>query len=262
MPGPRILTLDIETQRAIVETFSLYRPFIGIDRVVHPSRVLCFAARWYGQDKNIFKAAWEDPWKGHVQEGAYENLIQSAFDLLDEADFVVTWNGDRFDWQWLESEFVRVLGRRPSPYKSVDLIKTVKKNFRAGLLSMKLDWSARTLLKDAKVQHGGADLWHDIRWGTTREQAAARKLMRQYNIHDTELTERIFDKYRPWLTINVGPYYDDGEDHCTSCGGTDLSPRGYAYTPAGKFRQYHCNSCKSWPRGSKRLGSTSLRHRP
>lgn len=255
----RVLILDIETQRAIVETFGLFKQFVGIDQVQVPTRVLCFAAKWRNEDKVIFKAAWADN-----DEDAYLRMMYAAWELLNEADIVVTWNGDRFDLQWFESEFLRVGLSRPLPYKSVDLIKTVRRWFRGGLMSMKLDWSSRMILKDRKVHHGGTDLWWDIRHGTRAEQRAAQKLMREYNEHDVVLTGRLFEKHLPHINVNLALYeetVDDGEMHCTKCNSTELKKDGVkAYvTAAGVYQMYRCKGCGATSRGKRISGTTELR---
>lgn len=256
----RILVLDIETQRAVVETFSLFRPFIHIDRVIVPTRVLCFAAKWRGEDSMIFKSCWQDG-----DEPAYLRMMQSAWNLLNEADIVVTWNGDRFDVQWFEAEFVRLGLGRPMPYKSVDLIKTHKRFFKGGMMSMKLDWSSRMILKDRKVPHGGADLWHDIRHGTRDERRAACRVMREYNEHDVNLTARLFDEFLPYLQVNLALYErnDDELLHCTKCNGTDLKRDGTSWyaTLAGLYQMYRCKNpdCRATNRGKRLKHTTELR---
>jgi hypothetical protein len=256
----RILTLDIETQRAIVETFSIWKPFIGIDHIIQPTRVLCFAAKWRGEDKMIFKAAWTDPWVDDTAAGSYLNMMQALFDLLSEADYVVTWNGDRFDLQWIESECGRLKLGRPAPYKSVDLIKTNKRWFKGGQMSMKLDWTSRQWLHDHKTKHGATDLWHDIRYGTRAEKRAAQALMKEYNIHDTELTEQILELYLPWTNINLALHVpDDGLLRCTKCSSENVRRKGFKATLAGVYQQYVCRDCGSWSRGHRRLTTTELR---
>lgn len=254
----RILVLDIETQRAIVETFSLFRPFIGIDRVIKPTRVLCFAAKWRGEDRMIFKSAWADD-----DEDAYRRMMQSAWDLMNEADIVVTWNGDRFDVQWFESEFVRLGMGRPTPYRSVDLIKTVKRWFKGGLMSMKLDWSSRMVLKDMKLPHGGTDLWHEIRYGNREARREAQRTMRAYNEKDVRLTERLFEHYLPYLNVNLALYErnDDGVMRCTKCAGTELKRDGVKFraTNAGLYQMWRCKECNSTSTGAKRVSTTELR---
>lgn len=256
----KLLILDIETQRAVVETFSIWKPFIGIDHIIHPTRVLCFAAKWRGEDDIIFESAWQDPWKNASARKQYHSMIGRAYDLLSEADYVVTWNGDRFDMQWLESEMGRLEIGRPAPYKSVDLIKINKRWFKGGQMSMKLDWTSRQWLHDAKVKHGGTDLWHDIRYGTESEFAAATELMKEYNIHDTVLTEAVLERYLPWTNINLALHdLDDGRLHCTKCSSTNITRQGTRATLAAVYQQYRCKDCGGWSRGKRAISSTELR---
>lgn len=254
----RILILDIETQRAIVETFSLFRPFIAIDRVIRDSRILCFAASWRGEDRMIFKAAWKDD-----DEDAYRAMLEVAWNLLNEADFVCGFNSDRFDLQWLEEEFGSLGMGRPAPYKSIDLYKVQKKHFRAGLLSGKLDWSSRKWLKDRKVPHGGSDLWHDIRYGNRAARREAQRTMRTYNEHDVRLTEKLLEAYLPWTNVNLALYENNDDDllHCTKCNSVNLKRDGKKFhaTTAFLYQMHRCRDCGATSRGRKSQGTTELR---
>lgn len=255
----RVLTLDIETQRAQVEMFGpLYKPpFVAIDRVLRDARVLCFAAKWRGKKQIIFKSQWRDD-----DDEGYRAMLQAAHDLLYECDILVTYNGDRFDWQWLEREFTRVGIRKPLAYKSIDLYKVNKKWFSAGQLSMKLDWSARHMLHDRKVEHGGTDLWHDIRHGNKAQRRAAEKLMREYNIHDVEITENLFEDWLPYLPVNMALYEnDDGLMHCTKCNSTKLRREAGKFhrTNAYAYQLYSCDSCGATSRGKRSKITTELR---
>lgn len=253
----RILTFDIETQRAVVETFSLFSKYTHMNRVIMPARILCLSARWRDDDKSIFHAAWDDD-----DTAAYERMCRAIWKLLDAADIVVTYNGDRFDLQWVEAECARLGMGRPAPYKSVDLMKIVKRRFKAGLMSMKLEWSARHWLHDGKVPHGGSDLWHDIRHGTTAEKRAAQKLMREYCQHDVVLTERLLDEHLPWTGLNIALYRtsDDELLRCTKCGGTNVhATRKKVYTAAYAYQAYKCQDCGSVSRGKRAKIGTELR---
>ncbi len=253
----KILSLDIETQRGVVESFDLWPKFIGIDRVVKPTRILCFAAKWHDEDEVMFNAAWTDD-----DETSYRDMIVAAWDLLDNADFLVTWNGDRFDLQWFQAEFLRLGLGAPSPYRSIDLFKVAKKHFSRGMMSLKLDWSARQLLGDRKTPHGGADLWHDIRYGDAKAKLAAQQTMMDYNIHDVELTDRLFEKFLPWIGENFALYDSDGADgevRCTKCASSSVQKRGFFPTKAFMYQRYRCNDCGSWSKGKKMLYSTELR---
>lgn len=253
----RILTIDIETQRAVVESFDLWPKYIAIDRIVTPSRILCFAAKYHDEDDVHFHSSWEDG-----DEKSYRAMIGAAWDLLDSADVVCTWNGVRFDEQWFNAEFIRLGFTPPSPYRALDLFQVSKKKFKAGLLSLKLDWSAKRLLGDRKKSHEGIDLWHEIRYGNKTQQRNAQKLMQEYCIKDTAITDRLIDKFLPWTGMNFALYdsdADDGKPRCTKCASENLHKRGFFYTTAFSYQRYRCADCGSWSRGKRMVYSTELR---
>ena len=252
----RVLTLDIETQRAVVEVFDLWPKYISIDQVKVPTRILCFAAKWNDEDDVIFSCAWDDD-----DEVSYRAMVETAWELFTEADVIVTWNGNRFDLQYFEAEFCRLGFGPPAPYRSIDLFALAKKKFARGLMSLKLDWSARTILKDRKVKHEGRDLWDDIRYGSKKEKLAAQKKMREYNIHDTVLTDRLFDKFLPWIGGNLAIYDEENADRavCPKCESPKLHKRGRFFTTAFAYQRYRCKDCGAWSRGRKMIYTTELR---
>lgn len=254
---PKILTLDIETQPAIIEKFDLLPSYSPIEMVIKPTRVLCFAAKWYDKKKVDFHAAWEDD-----DDAAFTAMAEAAWNLFDEADFVVGWNSDRFDIQYLNAVFGRLGLGPPSPFRSLDLIKVVKKHFYKGELSKKLDWYAQQWLGDKKVEHDGIEMWQKIRRGTPQEKAKYQALMRKYNIHDVKLTERLFDKFRPWTGENFALYDANdgtGAPVCTKCGSEDVHKRGFFYTTAFRYQRYRCTDCGAWSRGKRMIYTTELR---
>lgn len=252
----KVLTLDIETQRGVVEVFDLWPKFIPIDRIQTPTRMLCFAAKFRDENEVQFFSAWEDN-----DTKAYYDMIEAGWHLLNECDVVVTWNGDRFDLQWFQGEFLRLKMGPPSPYRSLDLFKVARKNFGRSLMSLKLDWSARQILGDRKVEHGGTDLWHDIRYGTPGEKLEAQQLMMEYNIHDTVLTERLLEEHLPWTGVNFALYDEDNADRhvCPYCESLNFQRRGLAQTRTYQYPRYWCKDCKGWSRGRRMYYTTELR---
>jgi DNA polymerase elongation subunit (family B) len=266
--GAKILTFDIETQRSIVEVYGLFKnDYIPIQRVKVPARILCYSARWYDGSGDFFGSAWDDPeWFGDIDEYAqsqYVEMLLQLWNLLEEADVVVTWNGDRFDLQWVEAECARVGLGRPAPYKSVDLMKIQKRHFKAGIMSQKLDWSARYWLGDSKVAHGSSDLWDDIRYGDTIVRAQACETMEEYCRHDTKLTEDLIWTYLPWTKMNLALHRPDLDSeilYCTHCGGHPIHPIDKKYTTtAFAYQQYRCSKCKGVSKGKRSSITTELR---
>lgn len=256
---PRILVLDIETQRGVVETWDLFPNYIPIDSVIVPKRILCFAAKWAGQKKVMFHAAWEDD-----DVDAYCAMVAAAHDLLSEADVVVTWNGDRFDLHHFNAAFERLELGPPAPYRSLDLIKTVKKHFKHGELSSKLDWYAWQYLGERKTNHGGTDLWRDIRYGTEAEKLRAQRIMTKYNKQDVVLTEKLFDRFRPWTGVNFAIFEPDLDENgrlkkCSHCLSENIESRGWAPALTYAHQRFFCRDCKGWSKGRKMVYSTELR---
>lgn len=252
-----ILTLDVETQRSIVETFDLWPKYIPIDRVIVPTRLLCFAAKWDDEDDVQFHAAWDDD-----DIEAFDTMIKAAWDLMDQADIIVGWNNTRFDVQYFQAAFGRLELGPPSPFRSLDLMQVAKKNFKAGELSLKLDWFSRMWLGDRKINHSATDIWHDIRHGDKKQKAAAQQLMQEYNCHDVVLTERLHERFKPWTGINYALYDSDGGDgnpRCTTCASENVQKRGFFYTTCFAYQRYRCNECGCWSKGARRVYSTELR---
>ena len=253
----RVLVIDIETTRAVVETFSLWPKYIGIDRVVRPSRILCWAATWRGSDQMIFKSSWKDD-----DEESYRKMIKAAWNLFDEADFICTYNGDKFDLQWLQAEFGRLEMGPPSPYRSIDLIKTAKRHFKQGLMSLKLDWQAKQWLGDSKVSHSEYDLWDRLRYGNREQRREAARVMRSYCEHDTRLTAQLLERYLPWIGENFALYEDHADDgalRCVKCDSENVQRRGTFPTKTCMYPRWRCNDCGSWSKGRKMLYTNELR---
>jgi DNA polymerase elongation subunit (family B) len=244
--GPRILTIDIETSPNMAHVWSLWNVNVGLNQLLESGEVICFAAKWYGEKKVHFYSNYHD---GH------EVMIEAAHNLLNEADIVVHYNGKRFDIPHLNREFLEAGFEPPAPYVQVDLFQTAKSKFR--FPSNKLDYIAQTLNIGAKTQHAGHQLWLDCLAGDKK----AWKTMKEYNIHDVELTERLYDKLLPWIHPhpNVNLYSDVLEEGCPNCGGTDLRREGYSRTALGVYQRYQCKGCGKWSRDKHKLGGVDVR---
>lgn len=247
MGHPRILTLDIETAPAVVETFSLYDTTIPIHRVREPGYILGFGYKWYGEKR----VRW-------VQTDGVAQVAIEARELLDEADIIVTYNGDKFDLRHLNREIALAELTPPSPYKTIDLFKTVKRNFK--FESNKLDFVAAQFGLGSKIQTDYS-LWRACMEG---DELAWRKMAR-YCKHDVKLTEDLYVYLRPWVKNHphMGLWLDhDGAGRmCTRCGSYRLTRQGTrrAAAQAVVYQRFQCQDCGGWSRGTeieKRVGQT------
>lgn len=236
----KILLIDIETSPNLVWTWGLYKQDIRPAQIVETSRTLCFAWKWLDKKRIHFL----DERDGH------EEMIQRAWELLDEADAVLHFNGARFDVPALNKEFLKYGMRPPAPFKQIDLYKVAKKHFR--FPSNKLEHLLNELQLDGKVEHSGFRLWLDCLAG----DASAWRRMKRYNKQDVRQMEPLYEMLLPWIDNhpNRALYVDTDAPCCPNCGSEALQRRGKARTKTRTYQRLHCTACGRWSR--ERLNNT------
>lgn len=242
---PNILFIDIETSPTVVYTWDARPRFISPDHIVEDGKTICFAAKWYDRRGVMFKSAYHD---------GEDEMFQTAWDLLGQADAIVSYNGKRFDEKHLNKDFfLRRMGP-PAPYHHIDLFHTARK-FQ--LFSRKLDELARRLDLRGKVKHMGMDLWK----GCMNDSDKHWSIMRRYNKRDVTLLEEVYDEMRPWITspMNWALYVDADGPVCVRCGSDNLQSRGFAYTKTQKYRRFQCMDCGRWNRSRSTAVSPAKR---
>lgn len=236
----KYLYLDIETAPLLAMTFSTTPKFISMDQMLpgHEPRIIAFSAKWHGTSKVIFHSEHHD---------GREEMLQALFELLDQADVVVTYNGKSFDLPWIEGEFMVEGLDRPEPYAQIDLYRELKKFSR--FPSRKLDYASMRLLNERKVQHTGMRLWYDCCFNPDEKaKEKAWTLMRKYAKRDTALLEPLYESMLPWISQPVATGMGL-QCSVPTCGSHDIQRRGYRTGKTGlRYQQYRCNTCGSWSR--------------
>ena len=242
----KVLTLDIETSPNLAHVWGLWNQNVSLVQLRDATEMLCFAAKWHDTNQIHFYSSFRD--------GRHE-MVLAAYEMLDQADVVVHYNGTKFDIPHLNREFVELGLTPPAPYAQVDLLKVVKKNFR--FPSNKLDYVASVMLGQQKAKHEGHKLWVDCMAG----DESAWNLMETYNRQDVRITELLYDKLVPWMTNHphLGLYNPSMIDACPQCGGDNLIKRGLMYTKLSAFQRYRCADCGRWMRGAKRVHGVDKR---
>ncbi|MCI0557716.1 MAG: ribonuclease H-like domain-containing protein, partial [Nitrososphaera sp.] len=163
----RILLLDIETTplTAYVWITEVYKAFIDPAKMIEPTRIICWSAKWYGE-------------KELVTAGGDVAGLNELRGMLNEADAVVHYNGTRFDIPIINAQFLVHQMTPPSPYKQIDLKTVVKKHFWFD--SSRLNHLSKRLELGEKLKHEGFDLWKKCMAGNK----AALATMRAYNKQD------------------------------------------------------------------------------
>lgn len=222
--------------------WGLWNQNVAINQIDEPGYVLCWAAKWLGQDEVFFDS---------VYKSSPKKMLKGIHKLLDEADAVVHYYGSKFDIPTLNGEFLTYGLPPPAPYAQIDLIKTVKSKFK--FPSNKLDYVAKVLkLKNQKIQNKGHALWK----GCMDKEAWAWADMETYNKGDVLVTEELYGVLRPWIKGHPNFSVHTGELVCPRCGGTHYHGRGYYETAAGKYHRYRCKDCFKWFRGNKSIAPT------
>jgi predicted RNA-binding Zn-ribbon protein involved in translation (DUF1610 family)/DNA polymerase elongation subunit (family B) len=235
----RILLLDIETAPNLVHVWGLWQQNVGINQIMDSGYVLCWAAKWYGDEEGFFDS---------VHQSSSKKMLKGIHTLLDEADAVVHYNGTKFDIPTLNKEFLLHGLPPPAPYKQIDLLRTARSQFR--FPSNKLDYIAGSLGLGNKVTHRGHQLWIDC----MNKDDAAWEEMREYNIQDVVLLEKVYDKLMPWIKSHPNHgLYGEVANSCPNCGGTHLQRRGTARTKASIYQRMQCKDCGTWSRGTKSI---------
>ncbi len=247
MPA-KILTLDIETSPANGWFWGLWDQNIGLNQLAQESFILCWAAKWLGQPKVYYEGL---EGLGKIGPDDEKRILQGMWNMMDEADIIITHNGDGFDIKHLNTAFHKAGMGPPSPFRSIDTLKTVKARFK--FMSNKLAYLVKILGIQHKMENEGFELWLKC----LRGQAAAWNTMKKYNKQDVVILEELYLNIRGWIKNhpNVALYEDGEEAVCGNCGGTSFRNKGYYYTNLSKFTSHVCNDCGTWKRGRKNLAN-------
>ena len=244
----KLLLLDIETAPNLAYVWGLWKQNVNPEWISATGYVLCWTAKWLGESEVIYK---------RLHPGKPMSLLEPIHRLLDEAHAVIHYNGCSFDIPTLNKEFITHGMKPPAPYKQIDLLQTMRSEFR--FPSNKLDHIVKTLGLGEKIRHAGPQLWIDCMAGKPQ----AWRDMEKYNRHDVVLLERLYEKLKPWIKRhpNVAAFEEDLV--CPTCGSGKFQRRGTQVAQTLKYVRYQCQSCSGWFRGNKSVSlRTKERHLP
>jgi len=242
---PKILTIDIETSPHTAYVWGLWDQNVSLSQLQESSRVISFAAKWHDSTKVIFFSE---------HHNTRQEMIKAAWELLNEADVIVSYNGISFDMKHLNREFITSGLTPPSPYKNVDLLRVVRNEFK--FPSNKLDYVSNALGIGKKMKHEGQELWNRALQGEPK----AWNTMRKYNIQDVRLTESLFDFLGPWIKTmpHIGLWTQETRC-CYRCGSTNLVQDGFGHTTVTVYARLQCHDCGAWNRLNVVKGRTETK---
>lgn len=237
----KILIYDVENSPNLAWTWAKYQQdVVKFEREWH---LMSFAWKWYGEKKTHCLAL--PDFEGY-EKNPYcdKQLCTKLWALFDEADICIGHNLVKFDNKKAAARFL-YHGLPPhSPFKSIDTLKIARRHFN--FTCNRLDSLCKHLGIGQKVKHTGSQLWFDCLAGDPH----AWRLMKRYNKVDVSITEKLYERLRPWSedTVHVGLYEENPMGKCPCCGSSNLIRRGYKVASTRVYRQYQCKDCGRWSR--------------
>lgn len=245
----KVLLLDIETSPLKSYTWGLWQQNVGLNQIEGEWFILSFAAKWLGAPEyEIFY----DDLRGIVGLENDYKLLKQLWELLNEADVIITQNGKKFDAKKINARLIMNGFQPPRPYKHIDTLQIAKAVF--GFTSNKLEWmSDKLCTKYKKQKHSkfsGFDLWK----GMLDDNIEAWNECEVYNKYDVLSLEELYTKLAPWDKTHPNyNLYTDEATHVCRCGSHNVVEDGFAFTSKSKFQQYRCLDCGATTRASKNL---------
>lgn len=228
----KCLAFDIETKPNTVYTWGLFDQNVGLNQISIPGAVICWSAKWLGKRDIMFASDFHD---GH------DEMVRKCWELFNEADVIVHYNGKSFDVPWMNAEFIQLGLTPPAPFQQIDLYSAMKK---CKFPSRKLEYISKAIGIGRKNKHEGFPLWVRCMEGND----AAWERMKRYNMQDVRLVERLYDRVLPWIPSIPSHATYNVNKACPACGSKNLSPRGTAYTALSQYQRYVCDDCGKWSR--------------
>ena len=227
------LLIDIETAPNLAHVWGMFNQNIAPKQIQATGYTLCWAAKWYGKKGVLFDSR---------HQSSETDMVRRVWDLLNEADAVIHYNGSRFDIPTLNKEFLKAGLTPPEPYKQIDLLRTVRAQFR--FHSNKLDEVLKQLGMESKVEHKGHELWTECMAGDPK----AWKVMERYNRRDVQIMQPLYERLKPWIKghPNAALYSNENRPVCRVCGGHKLQRRGFQRSAVAQYARYQCQDCGSW----------------
>ncbi|MGI0010136.1 MAG: ribonuclease H-like domain-containing protein [Nitrosopumilaceae archaeon] len=243
----KILLIDIETAPSVAYVWGLFQENIPLERLITPGYILCWAAKWYGKDEVMFNS---------VNTSSRKDMLKEIYGLLNEADVVMHYYGTKFDIPSLNREFIKFDLKPPKPHVHLDLLKTVKKQFK--LDSYKLAHVLDYLGVGQKPKHSPFSMWI----GCIEGDQDSWQAMEDYNKNDVVQLENLYNKLQGWIPNhpNRGLYLESDNCVCPYCASDNLVSRGYRRTKTRIYKRFQCKDCGGWSsaRLSEKRGDSNI----
>lgn len=247
---PKILIIDIETFPMEGYFFNQFPKYIANNQVTQNTTMASYAAKFLGEDVIYYNDV-----RGQKNIRDDSKLVKEVKELINKADFVLYFNGCRFDGPKISYRTLANRIIRAKATQEIDPLRIAKKHL--GFDSNKLEHLTEMLcVKYKKLKHSkfpGFDLWKEC----LKDNPEAWEEMELYNRNDILSLEEVYvDHLAPFddMVPNFASFHDTPIFHC-NCGNDKFTPAGYHITKKSKFEKFQCTKCGKTHRSSKNLHS-------
>jgi len=230
----KILFWDIETQKLITQTFSLYPDSINHEDIIRDWYIICGA--WVFNDNKQVKAVSVMDNKARFTKDPCDDkyVVTKLHEVISQADIIVHHNGDKFDWKKFNARVI-YHGLTPLPeIQMIDTLKLARRHF--AFTSNRLDYLGRHLGLGQKIETAKG-LWEGARLGDKK----AINQMVKYNKQDVLLLREVYKKLKPYVRL---PF--TAIDKCPKCESDHLTKQGIKKTKTNSYQKWQCQDCGSW----------------
>jgi DNA polymerase elongation subunit (family B) len=234
--APKILIFDLETSYLEAAIWSLDTKYVNKSQILRDWYLLAYSCKWL-YDEKVYSGILTPE---EAIAGNDKRLCQEMYNFLDEANIIISYNGNAFDILKINTRFLINGIQPPSYYKSIDVYQTISRNF--SFASKSLDFVTYKLELSRKKESGGIELWKKSMAG----DANALTELSIYNIQDSKILEELYLQIRPWIRNHpsIGMWHDSTEPMCGYCGSTNLEYISNLYsTPSGLYFSFRCLDC-------------------
>lgn len=245
MADPRIILFDLEI---LPDLASVLKHWCQLEYTksgtlkASVTSIICAGWKVFGRDEPVnCVSAWDFPeWERDVND---DRLVCAQIaNVLRNADCVITHNGKRFDWKYLQT---RLLKHKLDPLPKIHHVDTcVEMKRELFIFNNKLQTASEFFSVRKKLDHEGWGLWCKVH---ARDKKATEQ-MTAYCKQDVVALEDVFREIRPIVKglPNHNLFSPYKEKVCPKCGGTRLHSEGKRYTHTRVYNRYVCKDCRSW----------------
>jgi len=237
---PRIIIFDFETMPEWVQVLKYFTglsQYPGKTLKAQINTIICCGWKVFGEYQTHCLNVWD--YSKDINDD--KKLCQEIYKVLSTADAVVTHNGKRFDWKFLQTRLIKHGLKPMSKTPHIDTCQLARSNLFA--INNRLQTLSELIGKKGKMATGGWKLWEDV----YNDVGDSRAKMTKYCKWDVKATEEVFKPLRPFANNipNYNKWTDLEGDVCPKCGGTKIIKWGWRHTQMKVYQRYKCNNCGS-----------------